>query len=99
MEAFAGDPTLDTLVEGISTQVANGFVSGFLDLGLSDSLGALDLRFVEDLTRQIADRLERPTQYRSPFGSLFSVGETDDGNAGYFLRRSKASAAPSPLSG
>ena len=39
MEAFAGRPTLDTLVEGISTQVANGFTSGFLDLGLSGARG------------------------------------------------------------
>jgi uncharacterized protein len=85
MEAFAGHPTLDTLVDGISTQVASGFVSGFLDLGLSESRGALDLRFIEDLTRQIADRLDRPVPYRSPFGSLFSVGDGDESGAGYFL--------------
>jgi hypothetical protein len=85
MEAFAGHPTLDTLVDGISTQVASGFVSGFLDLGLSDSRGAVDLRFIQDLVRQIAGRLDRPTPYRSPFGALFPVGEGDDGNAGYFL--------------
>jgi hopanoid biosynthesis associated RND transporter like protein HpnN len=85
MEALAARPALDTLVEGISTQVASGFASGFLDLGLSESRTAVDLRFIEDLTRQIADRLERPIPYRSPFGSLFSVGEGDDGNAGYFL--------------
>jgi len=85
MEAFAGHPTLDTLVEGISTQIADGFVSGFLDLGLSGPRTAVDLRFIEDLTRQIADRLDRPMPYRSPFGSLFSVGEGDEGSAGYFL--------------
>ena len=85
MEAFAGRPTLDTLVEGISTQVASGFTSGFLDLGLSESREAVDLRFIQDLVRQIAGRLDRPTPYRSPFGTLFSVGDGDDGSAGYFL--------------
>jgi hopanoid biosynthesis associated RND transporter like protein HpnN len=85
MEAFAGRPTLDTLVEGISTQVASGFTSGFLDLGLSESRAAVDLRFIQDLVRQIAGRLDRPTPYRSPFGALFSVGDGDDSSAGYFL--------------
>jgi hopanoid biosynthesis associated RND transporter like protein HpnN len=89
MEAFAGRPTLDTLVEGISTQVANGFASGFLDLGLSESRGAVDLEFIQDLVRQIAGRLDRPTPYRSPFGALFSVGEGDDGSAGYFLSKDR----------
>src|ERR1700675_3661180 len=85
MEAFASRPTLDTLVEGISQQVASGFASGFLDLGLSGSAGAVDLRFIQDLVRQIAGRLDRPTPYRSPFGALFSVGDHDEGSAGYFL--------------
>jgi hopanoid biosynthesis associated RND transporter like protein HpnN len=85
MEAFAARPTLDTLVHGISTQVASGFVTGFLDLGLSESKGAVDLRFIQDLVRQISERLERPALYRSPFGALFSVSEGDDAGAGYFL--------------
>jgi len=84
MEAFAGHPTLDTLVEGISIQVANGFASSFLDLGLSGSRGAVDLHFIQDLVGQIAGRLDRPTPYRSPFEALFSMGG-DDGSAGYFL--------------
>jgi hopanoid biosynthesis associated RND transporter like protein HpnN len=87
VEAFANRPTLDTLVEGISTQVASGFASGFLDLGLSESRGAVDLGFIQDLVRQIASWLDRPTPYRSPFGALFSAGEGDDGSAGYFLSR------------
>jgi hopanoid biosynthesis associated RND transporter like protein HpnN len=87
MEAFAGRPTLDTLVEGISAQVASGFAAGFLDLGLSGSRGAVDLRFIQDLVGQIAGQLDRPTPYRSPFGALFSVGvgDEDGGGAGYFL--------------
>jgi hypothetical protein len=34
MEALAARPTLDQLVDGIATQIANAFVTGFLDLGL-----------------------------------------------------------------
>jgi hopanoid biosynthesis associated RND transporter like protein HpnN len=85
MEAFADHPTLDTLVEGISTQVASGFVSAFLDLGLSDSRRALDLTFIRDLVAQITERLDHPAPYRSPFGALFAVGDGDAGGAGYFL--------------
>src|SRR5262249_46135049 len=66
MEAFAARPTLDTLVQGISTQVASGFASGFLDLGLSESKGAVDLRFIQDLVEQISKRLDQPIPYRSP---------------------------------
>jgi hopanoid biosynthesis associated RND transporter like protein HpnN len=85
MEAFAARPTLDTLVHGISTQVANGFVTGLLDLGLSDSKSPVDVRFIQDLVRQISERLDRPTPYRSPFGAVFPVSERDEGGAGYFL--------------
>jgi hypothetical protein len=83
MEAFAGRPTLDQLVEGLATQVAGAFVSGFLDLGLGPAGGASDFRFIEDLVDQIAARLDRPTPYRSPWGTLFST--VDDPSAGYFL--------------
>jgi uncharacterized protein len=85
MEAFATRPTLDTLVHGISTQVASGFASGFLDLGLFESKGAVDLGFIQDLTAQISERLDRPTPYRSPFSALFSVSDRDEASAGYFL--------------
>jgi hopanoid biosynthesis associated RND transporter like protein HpnN len=85
MEAFASHPTLDTLVAGISSQVASGFASGFLDLGLTDAKGAVDLRFIQDVIEQISQRLDRQTPYRSPFGSLFSVPDTEEGGAGYFL--------------
>jgi hypothetical protein len=85
MEAFASGPTLDTLVDGISAHVANRFAAAFLDLGLSDSRDAMDLRFVRELVEQITDRLDRPMPYRSPFGGLFPVGDGDDSGAGYFL--------------
>ncbi|MGH7335437.1 MAG: hypothetical protein ACREKS_22380, partial [Candidatus Rokuibacteriota bacterium] len=64
MEAFAARPTLDTLVQGISTQVATGFAKGFLDLGLSESKAPVDLRFIEDLVTQLSQRLDRPLPYR-----------------------------------
>ena len=84
MESFAGRPTLDELVDATATQIANALVGGFLDLGLSDGKGALDLRFVSNLVGQISTRLDRPAPYQSPWGSLFSVGG-DSASAGYFL--------------
>jgi hopanoid biosynthesis associated RND transporter like protein HpnN len=84
MEAFAERPTLDQLVEGVATEVANAFVGGFLDLGLSSGKGALDMRFVRDLVGQISARLDRPAPYQSPWGALFAVGG-DSAGAGYFL--------------
>src|SRR4029453_6193271 len=42
MEAFAARPTLDQLVEGMGTQIANAFVSHFIDLGLNDGKGPAD---------------------------------------------------------
>lgn len=85
MEAFAGRPTLDQLVDGVATQVATAFVNAFLDLGLSDNKSSLDIRFIEDLVAQIGARLDRPTPYRSPWGALFAVEGADHPGAGYFL--------------
>jgi len=85
MEAFAARPTLEQLVEGLATQIANAFASGFLDLGIEDkSKTAGDLRFIEDLVAQVSGRLEHPLPYRSPWGALFTV-EGDESSAGYFL--------------
>jgi hopanoid biosynthesis associated RND transporter like protein HpnN len=85
METFAARPTLDQLVDGVATQIANAFLGGFLDLGLSEkSKGSLDLRFVRDLVAQVSTRLDRPAPYQSPWGALFSVGGDSEG-AGYFL--------------
>ncbi len=83
MERFAVRPTLDQLIDGLATQVAGAFVSGFLDLGLGPTAGASDIRFIEDLVEQMAARLDKPMPYRSPWGGLFSAEE--DPNAGYFL--------------
>ena len=84
MESFAARPTLDQLVDGVATQIANAFLGGFLDLGLSDSKQSLDLRFVRELVGQISTRLDRPAPYHSPWGALFAVGG-DSAGAGYFL--------------
>ncbi len=85
MEAFAGRPTLDQLVDGVATQVATAFVTAFMDLGLSDSKSSLDIRFIEDIVAQVGARLERPTPYHSPWGALFAVEGADSPGAGYFL--------------
>jgi hopanoid biosynthesis associated RND transporter like protein HpnN len=86
VEVFAGRPTLDQLVEGVATQIANAFVSGFIDLGLGDKREAVDLRFIEDLVAQISTRLDHPAApYRSPWKGLFSVDPTDESSAGYFI--------------
>ncbi len=84
MESFATRPTLDQLVDGLATQIAGAFVTGFFDLGLDNNKGANDLRFIEDLVAQVSARIDRPTPYTSPWGALFSV-DADDSNAGYFL--------------
>jgi uncharacterized protein len=85
MEAFAARPTLDQLADGMATQIANAFVTNFIDLGLSESKGASDLRFVQDLVAMIGARLDRPGPYKSPFGTLFAVPGDDNPGAGYFL--------------
>jgi uncharacterized protein len=85
MEAFAGRPTLEQLASGVATQVAAGFVTGFFDLGLQDNKAVLDLKFVQDLVAQISERLDRPAPYRSPWSTLFAVGDVDEAGAGYFL--------------
>ncbi|MBI1735290.1 MAG: MMPL family transporter, partial [Candidatus Rokubacteria bacterium] len=86
LEAFAGRPTLDQLVDGVATQLASAFVSGFLDLGLGPSGSAADLRFIRDLASQMSERLDRVAPYRSPWGGLFAVGgDGDEASAGYFL--------------
>jgi hopanoid biosynthesis associated RND transporter like protein HpnN len=86
MEAFAARPTLDQLVDGIATQLASAFVSGFFDLGLEQQGDASDLRFIRDLAGQMSERLDRPAPYRSPWGSLFGVdGAQDESSAGFFL--------------
>ncbi|OGK82242.1 MAG: hypothetical protein A2X52_18965 [Candidatus Rokubacteria bacterium GWC2_70_16] len=89
MESFAADPSLAQLVEGVNAQLAAAFVSNIFDLGLSDSQPT-DTRFLRVLLEQIATRLDRPTPYRSPWGTLFSFGGEAPADAGYFLSEDKS---------
>ena len=89
MERFAADPSLAQLVEGINTQLAQSFVSNMFDIGLDDG-AAVDTRFLRVLLEQIAQRLDRPTPYRSPWGTLFSFGGEVQADSGYFLSEDKS---------
>ena len=88
MESFAGDPSLARLVEGANAAMASAFVSNLFDLGLEKG-GGENTRFLQLVLEQIADRLDRPTPYRSPWGTLFSLGERP-ADAGYFLSDDKS---------
>jgi hopanoid biosynthesis associated RND transporter like protein HpnN len=89
MEAFAEDPSLARLVEGVDTQMAAAFVSHLFDIGLGDSRAPGGTRFLGVLLDQIATRLDRPAPYRSPWATLFSFG-ADAVDAGYFLSEDKS---------
>jgi len=90
MESFASDPSLARLLEGVNTQMATAFVSNVFDLGLQDKDLPVDTRFLNVLLDQMSSRLERPTPYRSPWGTLFSFGEDPRADAGYFLSDDKS---------
>jgi hopanoid biosynthesis associated RND transporter like protein HpnN len=87
MESFAGDPSLARLIEGANAAMASAFVSNLFDLGIGQGSGE-DTRFLRLVLDQIAGRLEQPTPYRSPWGTLFSLGERP-ADAGYFLSDDK----------
>src|SRR5713226_6489271 len=88
MESFAGDPSLARLVEGANAAMASAFVSNLFDLGLERS-GGENTKFLQVVLDQIAGRLERPTPYRSPWETLFSLGDRSP-DAGYFLSDDKS---------
>jgi hopanoid biosynthesis associated RND transporter like protein HpnN len=88
MESFAGDPSLARLVEGANAAMASAFVSNLFDLGLEKS-GGENTKFLQVVLDQIAGRLERPTPYSSPWGTLFSLGDRSP-DAGYFLSDDKS---------
>ena len=90
MESFAGDPSLTRLLEGINTQMAAAFVSNLFDLGLKERDLPVDTRFLRVLLDQMSARLEGPTAYRSPWGTLFSFGGDPAADAGYFLSDDKS---------
>jgi hypothetical protein len=88
MESFAGDPSLARLIEGANAAMASAFVSNLFDLGLEKG-GSENTRFLQLTLDQIAGRLEHPTPYRSPWGTLFSLGDAAP-EAGYFLSDDKS---------
>ena len=88
MESFAGDPSLARLVEGANAAMASAFVSNLFDLGLEKG-GGENTRFLQLVLEQISGRLDRPTPYRSPWGTLFSLGDRP-ADAGYFLSDDKS---------
>jgi uncharacterized protein len=88
MESFAGDPSLARLVEGANAAMASAFVSNLFDLGLEKG-GGENTKFLQLVLEQISGRLDRPTPYRSPWGTLFSLGERPP-EAGYFLSDDKS---------
>jgi uncharacterized protein len=88
MESFAGDPSLARLIEGANAAMATAFVSNLFDLGIGQGTGE-DTRFLRLVLDQIAGRLEHPTPYRSPWGTLFSLSERAP-DAGYFLSEDKS---------
>src|SRR5713226_7824256 len=90
MESFAGDPSLARLLEGVNAQMAAAFVSNLFDIGLQDKELPVDTRFLRVLLDQMSSRLERPTPYRSPWGTLFFFGEDPPEDAGYFLSDDKS---------
>jgi len=90
MESFAGEPSLAQLLEGVNTQMAAAFVSNVFDLGLQDKDLPVDTRFLNVLLDQMSSRLERPAPYQSPWGTLFSFGEEQRADAGYFLSEDKS---------
>ncbi|HET8577108.1 MAG TPA: MMPL family transporter [Methylomirabilota bacterium] len=90
MESFAGDPSLARLLEGINTQMAAAFVSNLFDLGLKEQDLPVDTRFLRVLLDQMSARLDRPTPYLSPWGTLFSFGGEPSADAGYFLSEDKS---------
>jgi len=90
MESFAGDPSLTKLLEGVNIQMAAAFVSNLFDLGLKDQDLPVDTRFLRMLLDQMSARLDHPTPYISPWGTLFSFGGDPASDAGYFLSDDKS---------
>ncbi len=88
LASFAARPTLDSLIDGIRTEIVTAFVRSAFDLGLDGSEKKVDLSAAREVLDQISTRLDRPARYRSPWGSLFSLNHGDD-EAGFFLSDDK----------
>jgi hopanoid biosynthesis associated RND transporter like protein HpnN len=89
LESYAARPTLDQLLEAINRQIAGAMVVGFLDLGLGGKEAA-DVRFLQEVLRQMEDRLDGSSRFVSPWAAAFSLGRLDDPDAGYFFSRNRS---------
>jgi uncharacterized protein len=89
LESYASRPGLDQLLEAVNRQIAGAMVLGFFDLGLGGK-GATDLSFLQELLRQMEDRLDGSTRFASPWAAAFSLGRLDDPDAGYYFSRSRS---------
>jgi hypothetical protein len=73
--------------------MASAFVSNLFDLGLEKG-GGENTRFLQLVLEQIADRLDRPTPYRSPWGTLFSLGGAAGRRGVFSLGRQEPALRP-----
>ena len=83
-EHYAAEPSLAVLLEAVNQQIANAMVVGLLDLGLREERLA-DLRFLQGVLAQMAERLDGSITYRSPWATALSIGRLDDPDAGVLL--------------
>ncbi|PYM12448.1 MAG: hypothetical protein DMD81_23975 [Candidatus Rokuibacteriota bacterium] len=84
IESMVAAPGLVSLLEGMNQEFASMFVSHFFDLGLRDGATATDLRFLATLVSQLREEIRHPAPYRSPWGTMLSLGDVDE-DAGYFV--------------
>jgi uncharacterized protein len=91
LDSFAEDPSLAQLLEAVNAQLGAAIVSNMFDLGLDDGRrDKIDSRFLAGILDQVEARLQRPTPYRSPWGTLFSFDGQAPADAGYFLSEDKS---------
>jgi hopanoid biosynthesis associated RND transporter like protein HpnN len=86
VEAYAANPSLAQLVDGVNLEIARRFAGHFVDLGLDEPV-RLDPGFIEALLTAIGERLESNQPRPSPWGSLFSSEGAE--RSGFFLSRDK----------
>ena len=83
LAAFAANPTLDRLLEGINQQIGASFLPGAFGPGAEDKANAAPTRLLGDLLAQMSARIDGQP-YRSPWASLIAA-PTVAPDGGYFL--------------
>src|SRR5436309_141919 len=85
IEHYAARPTLASLFEGISEEIARRFALGFVDLGLGEGPAAkFDPGFVDTLLGVIASGLDEADGNGSPWTRVFTSAG-DQTRSGYFF--------------